>query len=89
MDHVNNAVYADWLEEAVLEAGDGRATPRDPAAGTPRIRRDRPSGRAVDGGRLADARRLVVPPAGRGRPGAAPCPPRAGHVPASRASSAY
>jgi acyl-CoA thioesterase FadM len=31
MAHVNNAVYADWLEEAVAEAGDGaspRAIPR-------------------------------------------------------------
>lgn len=26
MDHVNNAVYADWLEEAVIEAGDPEAT---------------------------------------------------------------
>jgi acyl-CoA thioesterase FadM len=26
MDHVNNAVYADWLEEAVIEAGDPGAT---------------------------------------------------------------
>lgn len=25
MDHVNNAVYADWLDEAVLEAGGARA----------------------------------------------------------------
>ena len=31
MDHVNNAVYADWLDEAVLAAGGGadvRAIPR-------------------------------------------------------------
>ena len=31
MDHVNNAVYADWLDEAVIGAGDllaGRAIPR-------------------------------------------------------------
>ena len=31
MDHVNNAVYADWLDEAILAAGDMasvRATPR-------------------------------------------------------------
>ena len=31
MDHVNNAVYADWLDEAVIVAGDGasaRAIPR-------------------------------------------------------------
>jgi acyl-CoA thioester hydrolase len=26
MDHVNNAVYADWLEQAVIEAGDPEAT---------------------------------------------------------------
>ena len=26
MSHVNNAVYADWLEEAVIEAGDARST---------------------------------------------------------------
>ncbi len=26
MDHVNNAVYADWLEEAVIDAGDLSAT---------------------------------------------------------------
>jgi acyl-ACP thioesterase len=26
MDHVNNAVYADWLDEAVIGAGDTRAT---------------------------------------------------------------
>ena len=26
MDHVNNAVYADWLEEAVIDAGDLAAT---------------------------------------------------------------
>jgi acyl-ACP thioesterase len=26
MDHVNNAVYADWLEEAVIAAGDTMAT---------------------------------------------------------------
>ena len=33
MDHVNNAVYADWLDEAVLAAGEAvarrsRAIPR-------------------------------------------------------------
>jgi acyl-CoA thioesterase FadM len=31
MDHVNNAVYADWLDEAVLASGDAaavRAIPR-------------------------------------------------------------
>ena len=28
MDHVNNAVYADWLDEAVLEAG-GASSVRD------------------------------------------------------------
>jgi acyl-ACP thioesterase len=26
MDHVNNAVYADWLDEAVIVAGDPAAT---------------------------------------------------------------
>jgi acyl-ACP thioesterase len=26
MDHVNNAVYADWLDEAVIAGGDGPAT---------------------------------------------------------------
>jgi acyl-ACP thioesterase len=26
MDHVNNAVYADWLDEAVIGSGDSRAT---------------------------------------------------------------
>ena len=26
MDHANNAVYADWLEEAVIAAGDRAAT---------------------------------------------------------------
>ena len=26
MDHVNNAVYADWLDEAVLAAGGASAT---------------------------------------------------------------
>ena len=26
MDHVNNAVYADWLDEAVIAAGDRSAT---------------------------------------------------------------
>jgi acyl-ACP thioesterase len=30
MDHVNNAVYADWLDEAVIEAGDPAATRRIP-----------------------------------------------------------
>ncbi len=25
MDHVNNAVYADWLDEAVIGSGDARA----------------------------------------------------------------
>lgn len=30
MDHVNNAVYADWLDEAVLAAGDDEAVRRSP-----------------------------------------------------------
>ncbi len=30
MDHVNNAVYADWLEEAVIAAGDVATTRRIP-----------------------------------------------------------
>ena len=42
MDHVNNAVYLDWLEEAVLAAGGGRGarTPDRRAAATlpPRVR---------------------------------------------------
>ena len=38
MDHVNNAVYADWLEEAVIAAG-GRAdaTRAIPRAGAARL----------------------------------------------------
>jgi len=34
MDHVNNAVYADWLDEAVIEAGD-----RDACRAVPRLMR--------------------------------------------------
>ena len=47
MDHVNNAVYADWLEERVIAAGGRAAVRADPARGTSRLcprgrgRRDR------------------------------------------------
>ena len=47
MDHVNNAVYADWLEEAVMAAGGGADVALDPARGASRLcaggggRRDR------------------------------------------------
>ena len=61
MDHVNNAVYADWVDEAITR---GRrrdaAVRRDPAARPARVR---PGGRArrtvdADAGRMG---RLVVP----------------------------
>ena len=30
MDHVNNAVYADWLDEQIIDAGDSSAVRRIP-----------------------------------------------------------
>lgn len=45
--HVNNAVYADWLEEAIIEAGDGRAT-----RALPRLARLEYAAQADAGGRL-------------------------------------
>lgn len=51
MAHVNNAVYADWLEEAVIAAGDDRATRT-----IPRLARLEYAAPADAGGRLtADA----------------------------------
>ena len=61
MDHVNNAVYADWLEEAVIAAGGAADRPGDPAprrleyAPAPPIRR-RSSPVAVWPDRRADGR---------------------------------
>ena len=57
MDHVNNAVYADWLEEAVIEAGDPERDARHPAAHAARIRRRRRSRCAPRGRSLAGRRR--------------------------------
>ena len=45
MDHVNNAVYADWLDEAVLAAGGNAARPRRPAPGPARVRSGGRAGR--------------------------------------------
>ena len=43
MDHVNNAVYADWLDEAVIDAGDPRGDASDPAPASGWSTRCRPS----------------------------------------------
>ena len=61
MDHVNNAVYADWLDEAVLRAGARDAVRVDPADRPARVR---PCGRGRRGGGrgdLAGCGGLVVP----------------------------
>ena len=78
MDHVNNAVYADWLDEAVIGAGDAGRRPRGPAPGPAGVR---PLGRArrrrcpASRGRATAAGRTGSPrPAGTG---AAPRPPLA------------
>ena len=50
MDHVNNAVYADWIDEAVIAAGDPDATRRHPATDPARVRARRRAGRDAGGG---------------------------------------
>ena len=66
MDHVNNAVYADWLDEAVIAAGDVAGDAGRPAPGPAGVRASPPSAArpsrprpgATDDGwscRLADA----------------------------------
>ena len=74
MDHVNNAVYADWLDEAVLAAGGEaavRAVPRLARleyAERPRRHRDRRRG-------VAGWRRAGLPGRRRrGRPAPGPAP---------------
>ena len=64
MDHVNNAVYADWLEEAVIAAG-GRAAVR----AIPRLARLEYA-RAAEPGATVEATTL----AGRRWPGRAASP---------------
>ena len=63
MDHANNAVYADWLDERVIAAGEAGAG-RDPGAAAARPPRVRPRrGAGDDGDRPAlrpTGRRLVV-----------------------------
>ena len=59
MDHVNNAVYADWLDEAVIAAGDRAATRAIPRLA--RLEYAAPAAARLGGrGRgVAGARRLV------------------------------
>ena len=72
MDHVNNAVYADWLEEQVIAAGGLADGPGHPSARAPRVR-PRGRGRRVGGGRdLARGRRRLVVPGRRCRRHGAP-----------------
>ncbi len=75
MVHVNNAVYADWLDEAVIAAGDPAATGAHPAGDATGVRARRGTGRDPRGTGVVGRRRLVVPPGrrpGRGHaPGAA------------------
>ena len=68
MAHVNNAVYADWLEEAVIAAGDPEAT-----RAVPRLARLEYAAAADAGAALAaDA----WPAAAAGRSGCATTPAR-------------
>ena len=62
MDHVNNAVYADWLDEAVLAAGGAGAAAR----AIPRLARLEYA-RAAEPGATSVAR--VWPDGGLGLPG--------------------
>ena len=62
MDHVNNAVYADWLDEAILAAPAARRRPGDPPAGAARVRPGSRSGRDRRCRRLAG--RTAAGPAG-------------------------
>ena len=82
MDHVNNAVYADWLDEAVLAAGGAelvRAIPR--LARLEYVRAAEPDVPLDDRG-LARCRRLVVSRRRGGRDGR--CRPRRSRRPAPR-----
>ena len=57
MDHVNNAVYADWLDEAVIAAGGACRRPRRPAPGPAGVRPGRGARREARRRRLAGWRR--------------------------------
>ena len=75
MDHVNNAVYADWLDEAVIAAGDPAATGAIPRAMRLEYALAAEPGATPRGTGVVGRRWLVVP-AGRRRgcghaPGAA------------------
>ena len=62
MDHVNNAVYADWLDEAVISAGDVAATRAIPRHVAIEYAGGRRAGPGPRGGRLARRPGMGVPP---------------------------
>ena len=64
MDHVNNAVYADWLDEAILATGPAGASAVGAIPRLARLEYARAAspGATVDGRGLAGWPSLVVPP---------------------------
>ncbi len=62
MDHVNNAVYADWLDEAVISAGDVAATRAIPRRVAIEYAAAAAPGQRARGGRLAARRGLGLSP---------------------------
>ena len=60
MDHVNNAVYADWLDEAVIGAGDVPAVRAVPRLVRLEYARSAEPGADAVGRGLAGRRRLGV-----------------------------
>ena len=76
MDHVNNAVYADWLDEAVLADGGGTAVGAVPRLARLEYARAAAPGASVDVEVWPDGDALVVP-AGRCRRRPAPRTARA------------
>ena len=61
MDHANNAVYADWLDEAVIAAGDEAATRAVPRRVRLEFAQSAERGATVETSAWRARRRLVVP----------------------------
>ena len=62
MAHANNAVYADWLEEAVIAAGDEPAVRTIPRLARLEYARAAEPGVDLIGERMAGRGWLVIPP---------------------------